>query len=862
MRPTEEQQAAVDLFAAGSNVVVEALAGTGKTAALRFMAEIAPGRRGLYAAFNKALRADQKVATPSGWRRIGDLRVGDAVLGRDGRPHRVTKVHDRGVRPMNRVVMSDGTVVVADDEHLWAVERTHKGNSTYVVSEVLDTTAIRELIGSGHSIRLPKVEPLVLEARDLPIDPYVLGCLLGDGAFAYGAVSVTLGDRWIAEEIGRHLPPDHTIRIVPSTSERGAPRYSIVGPVEAKRAKGSNAIRVAISALELTGSTCGAKRVPEDYLWSSAAQRLALLQGLMDTDGCSGAGGGVTPIFTSTSEQLAEDVAFLARSLGGAATVRQMTSATENHAAAFQVTVRLPTGAIPFRLPRKVDSVRPRSHDRLLHRRMVNVIPAEAARAVCISIESDDHLFLTEGLVPTHNSIQLEAARRFAVTPVTARTMHSLAYAEYGAPMRHRLGKQPPLKPTEKAQILGINDKYVLTSADGDGLPGALSRQQLVSYATKTVMDFMRTMDPVVTAEHAYLPPTIEPKLKASAASRLRTTIAEFAQEYWKDLQNPSGRMKYTPEAYLKCWALSAPVLPFDYILFDEAQDADGLITAVLLAQDAQVIAVGDRRQQIYEWRGAVNAMDAFGGERTMLRRSFRFGPAIAEYANMWLEALGAPDDMRLVGSDKLATVRRRTPGSGRQPDAVLTRTNAAAIEEIVTAQEQGVDTGIAGEKKSQELRSLAQAALDLKQRGWTSHPELSVFNTWADVRAHADSDDGADMKPLVDLVDRVGADQVVAAIDACVPVDQARTTVSTAHVAKGLEWAQVHIAEDFREPPRKKGIQQPMRAEEARLAYVAATRAKRFLDPRGLEWFPRFLEAGGTVAEPSAGYAEMKEAS
>lgn len=467
------------------------------------------------------------------------------------------------------------------------------------------------------------------------------------------------------------------------------------------------------------------------------------------------------------------------------------------------------------------------------------------------------------GLYAAFNKgIQLEATRRFAGTPVTARTMHSLAYAEYGAPMKHRLGKQPPLKPTEKAQILGINDKYVLTSADGDGLPGALSRQQLVSYATKTVMDFMRTMDPVVTAEHAYLPPTIEPKLKAAAASRLRTTIAEFAQEYWKDLQNPSGRMKYTPEAYLKCWALSAPVLPFDYILFDEAQDADGLITAVLLAQDAQVIAVGDRRQQIYEWRGAVNAMDAFGGERTMLRRSFRFGPAIAEYANMWLEALGAPDDMRLVGSDKLATVRRRTPGSGRQPDAVLTRTNAAAIEEIVTAQEQGVDTGIAGEKKSQELRSLAQAALDLKQRGWTSHPELSVFNTWADVRAHADSDDGADMKPLVDLVDRVGADQVVAAIDACVPVDQARTTVSTAHVAKGLEWAQVHIAEDFREPPRKKGIQQPMRAEEARLAYVAATRAKRFLDPRGLEWFPRFLEAGGTVAEPSAGYAEMKEAS
>lgn len=766
-----------------------------------------------------------------------------------------------------------------------------------------------------------------------------------------------------------------------------------------------------------------------------------------------------------------------------------------------------------------------------------------------------------KGLYAAFNrSIAQEAQRRFQGTGVNARTMHSLAYAEYGAPMRHRLGKQPPLKPTEKAQILGINDKYVLTSADGDGLPGALSRQQLVTCAQHTVNAFLRTLDHVVTADATYLPPALEPKLKPAAAANLRDTIAGFAQAYWRDLQDPNGRLRYVPDAYLKAWALSKPALPYDYILFDECQpagtevwalhdghgrfrdrirpvaietlregdrvvsysrtgrlrahgarvagisnrkfigelvtvetdsglrssytpnhrciavlgpaflgkhavylmrrgdsfrigitgprtvartrtadwsgramplglatriseekadaiwvlglhetraearlaeervsakfgvpqtrfiagpgrldvtqerldqfwsefsdnsdraeavlrahgrdirypftsrgesrsltywrpreiraanlvdgmlvldadvmagqdgqwnrgattpirvgrhaydgevwsmtidpdqtyvgdgivthncqDADPIITAVLQDQSAQVVAVGDTFQSIYSWRGSTNSMDSFGGARTALRKSFRFGPAIADYANMWLEALGAPADMRLVGSDKLATVRRRTPDSGRQPDAVLTRTNAAAIEEIVTAQEHGVDTGIAGEKKSQELRSLAQAALDLKQRGWTSHPELSVFNTWADVRVHAESDDGADMKPLVDLVDGVGADQVVAAIDACVPVEQARTTVSTAHVAKGLEWAQVHIAEDFREPPRKKGVQQPMRAEEARLAYVAATRAKRFLDPRGLEWFPRFLEAGGTVAEPSAGYAEMKEAS
>ncbi len=102
-----------------------------------------------------------------------------------------------------------------------------------------------------------------------------------------------------------------------------------------------------------------------------------------------------------------------------------------------------------------------------------------------------------------------------------------------------------------------------------------------------------------------------------------------------------------------------------DGIVTHNCQDADAIITAVLLEQDTQIVAVGDRNQQIYEWRGANSAMDAFGGERATLRKSFRFGPAIADYANGWLDAIGAPVDMRLIPSDKLSTVRRRTPVHG-----------------------------------------------------------------------------------------------------------------------------------------------------------------------------------------------------
>lgn len=462
------------------------------------------------------------------------------------------------------------------------------------------------------------------------------------------------------------------------------------------------------------------------------------------------------------------------------------------------------------------------------------------------------------GLYAAFNrSVAQDAQRRFAGTAVTAKTMHSLAYSQFGAPMQARLNNRRPIQWAEKAQSLRINDKYMFAPSDG-ARTAAISRQQMVRYATETVNVFLRSAEERITADMAFIPVEIG-SLKPAAEARLRDTIVGFAERYWADLQRPDGQLKFTHDVYLKMFQLSRPRLPFDYIMLDEAQDSDSLTVDIIRQQtDAQVIVVGDRNQAIYGWRGATDSMDAFGGTHTPLLTSFRFGQEIADVANEWLDMLGTDPALRVHGlPGKPASVWN----SKRTPEAVLNRTNGGALAEAVGSQMSGTPTGIAGDRKARELRDLAQAAVDLQQRKWTKHPDLETFNTWGEVVAYAESEDGGDLKPLVDIVEKVGAPEVVQVIDSCVPTDRARTVVSTAHIAKGLEWKHVRIGDDFRDPGDSKGLPKPILAEEARLTYVAVTRAFRHLDQRGLAWLPEYLERGGWVEGNPLGAAHVRGA-
>lgn len=430
-----------------------------------------------------------------------------------------------------------------------------------------------------------------------------------------------------------------------------------------------------------------------------------------------------------------------------------------------------------------------------------------------------------------NKGIATEAQRKFAGTPVLSKTIHALAWRDFGAPRNERMNASRWQRWTEKAKILNIGStKLDLRGLTDGGSIGAIGAQQLVKLVEGTVERFCQSSDIELALDHIPFDPAY--RLTEKGREETGEYILEKSLVAWEDLQNPKGTLKFSHQHYLKMFALSNPRLDYDFILLDEAQDTDDLMIGLIRAQThAQVVAVGDRAQSIYGWRGAISAMDSFGGTTFNLTQSFRFGDEIAEYANQFLALLG---DFRLRGTPgKDASVWK----SARQPEAILTRTNMGALAELARAQADGHTTAIGGEHKPKELHKLALAARDLHDKGKTNHPDLSAFGSWKQVQDYAANEGDIEIATLVGLVDEYGAEQVVRSIDNCVPARVARTLVSTVHTSKGLEWKHVKIGNDFRAP--KDG--HPVMRDEVMLAYVGATRAQRHLDPGGIRWVEKF---------------------
>jgi hypothetical protein len=434
------------------------------------------------------------------------------------------------------------------------------------------------------------------------------------------------------------------------------------------------------------------------------------------------------------------------------------------------------------------------------------------------------------GLYVAYNRAIADDAKRDFPAGVQCSTAHSLAYGAVGRDYRHRLNG-PRVPARETARILRINEPVKL----GDLY---LAPNQLARLAMEMVARFCRSADPEPGPFNVPSKPGLD---DPDTLRDLREVITPLGRRAWADITSPDGRLKFDHDAYLKLWQLSEPRLPADYVMLDEAQDANPVILDVVTRQkDAQLIAVGDRSQAIYGWRGAVDAMDAFPAQvRLSLSQSFRFGPQVAHEANKWLDVLGAR--LRLTGYDRISS----KVATLESPDAILCRTNAEAMAQAMVSVNAGRDTAIVG--GGSDIRALAEAAVTLKAGAGTSHPELYAFRTWREVQDYAENDPGgSDLKVLVQLIDSHGPDVIMDVIDRLCDERRAEVVISTAHKAKGREWDSVRIASDFREPKKKDdGSDGAVPREEAMLAYVAVTRAKLTLDRSGLAWVDRYLPGG-----------------
>jgi superfamily I DNA/RNA helicase len=201
-------------------------------------------------------------------------------------------------------------------------------------------------------------------------------------------------------------------------------------------------------------------------------------------------------------------------------------------------------------------------------------------------------------------------------------TMHSLAYRSVGQKYHHRLNGQP-MESEELAQRLSVEPLPLKVRETSKALAGPY----LASLAMKAITHyFCRSVDPEPAPDHVPYIEGIDMPDKEGRRSwwnnnQVREFLIPTMRKIWKDLVDPNGQLQFHHDHYLKIWALTSPVIPVDFILFDEAQDADPVMLSVISGQpSAQLVLVGDSEQQIYQWRGAVNALKQLEFERAFLR--------------------------------------------------------------------------------------------------------------------------------------------------------------------------------------------------------------------------------------------------
>lgn len=354
----------------------------------------------------EAIALDTPVPTPDGWTTMGDLDVGDAVFDEAGEVQIVTDAFEAlEDRQCYRVRFDDGVEIVADAGHKWLTTHVEQGVRVrrVVCTEEIARTVRVPPYGTGRSRdgrgianhRIALTGALDLPDADLPIDPYVLGVWLADGALGGSQVTVNGDDANFIASMFEGADEPVTRREVPG---RNAEMIALATRGGTSRPVGQMRQRLA----EVGVREC--KHVPAAYMQASTAQRLELLRGFMDSDGHATRDGRAS--FDLHDERLARDLLVLIRSLGHKAALR--TNHYTNRLGSWtRYRVAWSPLHVVFRLPRKVErqrvdwGVRPRT------RYIVACEPCESVSVRCIAVTGPSHLFLCgDGFVPTHNSLK------------------------------------------------------------------------------------------------------------------------------------------------------------------------------------------------------------------------------------------------------------------------------------------------------------------------------------------------------------------------------------------------------------------------------------------------------------------------
>ena len=379
---TETQRIAFESWDRGSHLMLHGIAGTGKAQPL-----------------------DSKILTPSGWKLMSDIHVGDSIVSPDGSFSKVNGVYPQGFLQTVKVTFDDGSSTRCCENHLWSVWYCDNAGKSST-NKVIDTRRMIEIIEQGTNVYVDLIDPHLSEPITLPLDPYLLGVLISDGGLTK-SVTFTTADQFVVDQVRMAMPSECSL-----SEQTGCPiTYRIVSNRGV-----SNPVLDAVRDMKLFGKKSQDKFIPDVYMNSSAQQRWDLLQGLMDGDGTVGinARGGRALTFHTTSNELSQQVQQLVWSLGGRCNITTNTTRgyRKNDGAFvkglinFTLHINHRTPKKMFRLPRKKDLALESYNNgqTTLRRRVERIEYGTQEYCQCISVDSDDHLYVTDDYVVTHNT--------------------------------------------------------------------------------------------------------------------------------------------------------------------------------------------------------------------------------------------------------------------------------------------------------------------------------------------------------------------------------------------------------------------------------------------------------------------------
>lgn len=354
----------------------------------------------------KAQPLTAKVLTPSGWKLMGDVKIGDQVQTPSGRIANVVGIFPQGTKPINKITFTDGATTEACDDHLWLVNLPTTKSGIKTERKVVDTKFIKSRMSTKcrRQISVPIAGSMLMSnLGPLPLSPYLLGALIGDGGFTNNTISFTNVDPFIlakVDELCRH-------HMVSLTGKNG--KDFSVTKVSGRYGTRTNPLTEIIRRLGLINTTSSTKFIPEAFKNSSIADRWDLIRGLFDTDGTVDTRHNVS--FSTSSEQLAKDVQDILWSLGVKCSITSKiphyTYGNEKREGrtSYTLFVRHTDNSMFFSTPRKVERcIRTKPERDWRFRTIKSIEYVRDDLAQCIMLDDEDHLYVTDDFIVTHNT--------------------------------------------------------------------------------------------------------------------------------------------------------------------------------------------------------------------------------------------------------------------------------------------------------------------------------------------------------------------------------------------------------------------------------------------------------------------------